>query len=142
MRRVRSEVSSADRARMIAETRRWVVRDLRKGTDPLRNGSPSGAAGRGVAAGLTELLDRFGDRQMEQWSVGDWEGFTLQALWRVCCDGVRDLPAYSAPPTLHVRPVSPVGLVGGHMLAGHACLPPRQRCRPCNDLSAASCLLR
>ena len=103
MRRVRSEVSSAVRARMIAETRRWVVRDLRKGTDPLRNGSPSGAAGPGVTASLTELLDRFGDRQMEHWSVGDWESFTLQALWRVCCDGVRDLPAFSAPPALPVR---------------------------------------
>ncbi len=36
LRRVRSEVSSAVRARLIAETRRWVIRDLRGGTGGAR----------------------------------------------------------------------------------------------------------
>ena len=45
-----------------------------------------------------ELLERFGGRRIESWTDDDWEGFTLQALWRVCCDGVRDLPQFSAQP--------------------------------------------
>ncbi|MFO0952851.1 MAG: DUF2309 domain-containing protein [Isosphaeraceae bacterium] len=100
MHRVRSEVSSAVRARMIAETRRWVMRDIRKGTDPTRNGQ---AHRSGISPSLAALVDRFGDRQIEEWTDDDWEGFTLQALWRVCCDGVRDLPAYSARPPRPLR---------------------------------------
>ena len=57
----------------------------------------------GVPESLSELLDRFGDSRMESWSDRDWEGFTLQALWRVCCDGVRDLPAFTPPPPEPVR---------------------------------------
>src|SRR5208337_1385444 len=32
-----------------------------------------------------------------------WEGLTLQALWRVCCDGVRDIPAFTTPAPLAIR---------------------------------------
>ena len=53
--------------------------------------------------GLSELLDRFGESTIETWSDEDWEGFTLQALWRVCCGGVRDLPTYTAPPSSPIR---------------------------------------
>src|SRR3954453_7389387 len=38
LREVRHEVSAADRARLIAETRRWVIRDLRAFAEPGRNG--------------------------------------------------------------------------------------------------------
>jgi uncharacterized protein YbcC (UPF0753/DUF2309 family) len=109
LQRVRQEVSSAVRARMIAETRRWVIRDLRGGYDPTLNGSGSGNGaprkprGRQVPESLTELLDRFGASAIENWSDDRWESFTLQALWRVCCDGVRDVPAFTAPPPLAVR---------------------------------------
>ncbi len=106
--RVRSEVSSAFRARMIAETRRWVSRDLRSGIDSASTAQGNGTSRRsgereGVPASLTELLGRFGESMMESWSDADWEGFTLQALWRVCCDGVRGLPPYTTPPTPPVR---------------------------------------
>ena len=56
-----------------------------------------------VPASLAELLDRFGESTMENWSDDDWEGFTLQALWRVCCDGVRDLPPFTPPPPAPIR---------------------------------------
>src|SRR5579883_783568 len=104
LRRVRREASSAVRARLIAETRRWVIRDLRGGNEPT-TGSPSrrGKADRGVPDGLADLLDRFGESTIESWSDGDWERFTLQALWRVCCDGVRDLPTFSSPRDAPVR---------------------------------------
>ncbi len=60
-------------------------------------------ASRGPPDGLAELLDRFGESTIENWSDDDWEGFTLQALWRVCCDGVRDLPPFTPPPPPPVR---------------------------------------
>ncbi|QEH33946.1 hypothetical protein OJF2_24780 [Aquisphaera giovannonii] len=105
LRRVRPEVSAADRARLIAETRRWVVRDLRTALEPGRNGeSGPGVPGSFRRPGaLEELLDRFDDSRMEHWSESDWEGFTVQALWRLCCDGVRDLPPFTAPPPEPLR---------------------------------------
>ncbi len=99
LRRVRSEVSSAVRARMIAETRRWVIRDLRAGNGRAIPGSPAEP----VSMSLAQLLTRFGEAPIETWSDDDWEGFTLQALWRLCCDGVRDLPPYTTPPPPPVR---------------------------------------
>ena len=39
LRRIRQDVSAADRARLIAETRRWVIRDLRGFDETSRNGS-------------------------------------------------------------------------------------------------------
>ena len=80
LRRVRREASSAIRARMIAETRRWVMRDLRGGADVSLNGAPKRPHGRPVPASLVELLGRFGESTMESWSEDDWESFTLQ-----CC---------------------------------------------------------
>jgi hypothetical protein len=62
-----------------------------------------GSAKRRVPASLSELLDRFGESTIETWSDDDWEGFTLQALWRICCDGVRDLPAFTPPPSPPIR---------------------------------------
>ena len=95
LRRVRSEVSSAVRARLIAETRRWVIRDLRGGVN--------GSAASRVSGSLAHLFARFGADKIETWTDEDWEGFTLQALWRLCCDGVRDLPPYTKAPPPPVR---------------------------------------
>ncbi len=103
LRRVRPEVSSAVRGRLIAETRRWVMRDLRGGNEPQANGSLARANRRRVPDSLGALLDRFGESAIESWSDDHWERFTLQALWRVCCDGVRDLPMFVAPPPERLR---------------------------------------
>ena len=108
LRKVRKEVSSAARGRLIAETRRWVVRDLRGGSEPSATTTTVGVNGRPdaerpVSAGLVELLSRFGASRIEDWSPEEWEGFTLKALWRVCCDGVRDQPCYAPPPPSAVR---------------------------------------
>ena len=112
LRRVRREVSAADRARMIAETRRWVIRDLRAAPEPRRSGPAVPGEAPGVPESLSELLDRFDDSRMESWSDRDWEGFTLQALWRVCCDGVRDLPAFT--PASPRAGAAPRPAAGGH----------------------------
>ena len=103
LRRIRRDVSAADRARLIAETRRWVIRDLRGFGETSRNGSSEPEGDRRIPDSLAELLFRFGKSKMEYWSDEDWEGLTLQALWRVCCDGVRDIPAFTTPAPLAIR---------------------------------------
>src|SRR5262249_60366156 len=58
LRQIRDDVSAAVRGRLIAETRRWVMRDLRGSHETGRPGpSPAGAKGKG--ADLSGLLKRF-----------------------------------------------------------------------------------
>ncbi|MFO0900546.1 MAG: DUF2309 domain-containing protein [Pirellulales bacterium] len=99
LQRVRREASSVVRDRLIAETRRWVMRELRGGNEDAERASVK----RRAPASLAELIDRYGEHSMETWSEPEWERFTVQALWRVCCDGVRNLPPYSHPPPRPVR---------------------------------------
>ncbi|HEX3870234.1 MAG TPA: DUF2309 domain-containing protein, partial [Pirellulales bacterium] len=40
---------------------------------------------------------------IEQWTDDDWERFTLQSLWRICCQGVRNLPHFTSPPQAPIR---------------------------------------
>ena len=91
-RRIGDGVSAAVRGRLVAETRRWVMRDLR-----------GGEAGRGATAGLSALLERFGESRIEEWGEDVWEAFTLQALWRVCCERIAGVPELSLPPLLPPR---------------------------------------
>ena len=82
-------------------------RDAALGDPRPRGGGNGGAEAaprrRAISDSLAELLDRFGESTIENWTDDDWEGFTLQALWRLCCDGVRDLPPYTQPPPPPVR---------------------------------------
>jgi uncharacterized protein YbcC (UPF0753/DUF2309 family) len=97
LRRFSPATSDAARRKLIGETRRWVMRDLR--------------GGRGVSGGcrvrpewLGELFGRFGESRIESWGEKTWEAFTLEVLWRVCRHGVRDAPDFaprSAPPIRH-----------------------------------------
>jgi uncharacterized protein YbcC (UPF0753/DUF2309 family) len=103
LRRVRSEVSSVVRGRLIAETRRWVMRDLRGGNEAIGSGRKNGKHPRQLPAELDELFDRIGDCSIENWSDADWESFTLQALWRVCLEGVKDVPSFTPPPPVPIR---------------------------------------
>src|SRR5207302_6194928 len=74
--RVRPEASAAVRARLIAETRRWVMRDLRGGGEPGSGRAPETPRDERAPQSLHELLDRFGQSTIENWSDDDWEGFT------------------------------------------------------------------
>jgi uncharacterized protein YbcC (UPF0753/DUF2309 family) len=103
MHKAREEISAADRARLIAETRRWVIRDLRGFAESSRNSLARGGRPSGIPGSLADLLSRFDDSKLETWSEAEWERFTLQALWRVCCEGVRGLPGFTLPPSLPVR---------------------------------------
>jgi uncharacterized protein YbcC (UPF0753/DUF2309 family) len=100
--RVRAEVSSAARQRLIAETRRWVMRDLRGGDEATQNGPARGRARR-IPDSLAPVFERFRESAIEGWTDADWEAFTLQALWRICCAGVTRLPAFTQPPAGLVR---------------------------------------
>jgi uncharacterized protein YbcC (UPF0753/DUF2309 family) len=103
LRRIRDDVSAAVRGRLIAETRRWVMRDLRGGHEAGRR-SPAPAAGaKGKGPDLAGLLEHFRESRIEEWDEGAWEAFTLQALWRVCCDGVAGVPDLALPPLLPLR---------------------------------------
>jgi hypothetical protein len=95
LRRVRADASAAIRVRLVAETRRWAMRDLRSG-----NGTGLHGAGsfKSVPAGLAGLFERFAESHIEDWTDSTWEAFTLHVLWRVCCNGVARVPE-TAPPT-------------------------------------------
>jgi hypothetical protein len=92
LRRVRPEVPAATRARLIAETRRWAMRDLRRGSG--RNGRPPW---------LTEVFSRFREAEIETWPEEVWEAFTLKSLWAICLEGVRGVPHSATPPRVPIR---------------------------------------
>ncbi|HZZ81283.1 MAG TPA: DUF2309 domain-containing protein [Gemmataceae bacterium] len=89
---IRGETSSAVHDRLIAETRRWVMRDLRGGDEANR----AGHADEGLRRQLASVFRRLNEAVIETWNDADWEAFTLQALWRICCDGIRGVPASAA----------------------------------------------
>jgi uncharacterized protein YbcC (UPF0753/DUF2309 family) len=99
LRRVRGDVSAAVRGRLVAETRRWVMRDLRGGHEAGRNDNWASRSANGLAA----LLERFDESRIEAWGDDAWEAFTLQALWRVCCDGLSGVPEFTTPAATPLR---------------------------------------
>jgi uncharacterized protein YbcC (UPF0753/DUF2309 family) len=93
LRRFRSGVSSATQVQMVAETRHWVLRDLRN------IGQEEHGRGRRPAfrfpAFLRSIFDRLDETAIETWSDAQWEEFTLRALWAICCQGVAGLPSFA-----------------------------------------------
>jgi uncharacterized protein YbcC (UPF0753/DUF2309 family) len=103
LRRVRRDVSAAVRGRLIAETRRWVMRDLRGGNESRNGHAAPQRADQRAPTGLAGLLERFGEAGIEEWGDDRWEAFTLQALWRVCCEGLSAVPEVAPPPPMPER---------------------------------------
>jgi len=91
LRRVRPELSAGKRGKLIGETRRWVMRDLR------------GATGSTRPRWLDDVLQRFGESRIEIWPEDTWEAFALEAMWQVCLQGVADVPPTANPPPPRVR---------------------------------------
>ncbi|MFM7151189.1 MAG: DUF2309 domain-containing protein [Gemmataceae bacterium] len=91
LRRVRQGVSAASRGRLLTETRRWALRDLRTRSRPI----PSWAR---------ELLTRFPTSRIETWDESTWESFSLEALWQVCLHGMEMLPRVSRVTEMRARP--------------------------------------
>ncbi|QJW92777.1 DUF2309 domain-containing protein [Frigoriglobus tundricola] len=88
LKKVRPEASADARLMLIAETRRWVMRDLRG-----RNGA--------TPAWARALLARFGEADIENWNEKTWEAFALESLWAVCQQGA----AHAPPPPAEADPV-------------------------------------
>src|SRR5262245_23287701 len=69
LRRISPDTSAAARGKLIAETRRWVMRDLRTRNETHANGT------NGRPTWLTELFAQFDESRIERWDEHDWEAF-------------------------------------------------------------------
>jgi uncharacterized protein YbcC (UPF0753/DUF2309 family) len=102
--RLRSDLTHQVRQNLLADTFRWVVRDI------LNQGSSDGGYHRPGTDDprrrhiLWPLLERFDDRNIDRWSPATWEAFTTQALWRVCEKGLEDIEPPGELPALRIRP--------------------------------------
>ena len=103
LRRLRDDASAAIRQRFIAETRRWAMRDLRGRSEARGQSGRQPGQLPDLMKGLSGLLQRFGEPRIEAWSESTWEAFTLQALWRICCDAISRVPEFVLPPLLPIR---------------------------------------
>ena len=98
--RVRADAPDGTRERLIEETRRWVMRDLRNGHSE-GEAPASGVRDHRSQHLLADLIQRFGMKSIETWSLATWESLALQALWRICREGVHGAAAPAvAPPNL------------------------------------------
>ncbi|MGE0756865.1 MAG: DUF2309 domain-containing protein [Pirellulaceae bacterium] len=99
LRKFREETPPVARRRIIDETRRWVMRDLRNG-----QGSPAsgGSERRGLEV-LTSLVESFQGTSIEQWDDARWESFCLHLVWRLCHHGVHGVRRFVPPAVPKVR---------------------------------------
>jgi uncharacterized protein YbcC (UPF0753/DUF2309 family) len=94
LRRFRTETRSDVRERMIGDTRRWVMRDLRRAAD---------GRDKNIQYATAALFERFDETKIEQWSPATWEAVTLTLLWSVCHAGVHGVRRFAPPVTPPVR---------------------------------------
>jgi uncharacterized protein YbcC (UPF0753/DUF2309 family) len=97
LRKFRSEAPLDVREQMIADTKRWVMRDL------LHNEAANDPGMRGA---VKSLFRRFDSSKIEQWSAATWEAFTLSLLWHTCRAGVHGVRRFAPPPAQPIRPRS------------------------------------
>ncbi|GDY07910.1 UPF0753 protein [Planctomycetia bacterium] len=95
----REDAPPAARTKIIEESKRWVMRDLRDGgDDPDRGSGPHATHDQHLH---DDLIRRFGESSIENWSDETWESFSLRLLWRACrdgtCNGNQASGAASAP---------------------------------------------
>jgi uncharacterized protein YbcC (UPF0753/DUF2309 family) len=102
LRRVRCEVSSAIREQLIAETRHWALRDLRKCGEASEEGAARNRQAR-MASILRGIFQRLNEGAIESWGNKEWEEFTLRTLWGICCQGVANAPLFSPPAPVPIR---------------------------------------
>jgi uncharacterized protein YbcC (UPF0753/DUF2309 family) len=88
------------RQRFVEETRRWVMRDLRNGRQQ-KTGPQTDQQLSHLRQAFSGLIDHHGRSSIDDWTSATWEAFSLQALWRVCREGVHGL---KSPPKAHAPP--------------------------------------
>ncbi len=77
LRTFRDDVAPAVRNRLVVGTRRWLSRTVN------RSEAAAGCVNWDMPP---ELLAGWEKRRTDSWNHGQWEAFTLHALWRVCHD--------------------------------------------------------
>ncbi len=92
--RMRGEVPVASRDRFIEQTCRWLMREAIDGGDP---------SNRHPRQMLADLIAHFGEDSVEQWSAETWESLALQALWRICRQGVQGIDVETSVPPSPTR---------------------------------------
>ena len=97
--KIRADAPSALRDRFLIDTKHWVMRDLRM--NHIRHHEPSTASDHPLP--VTELIDRFGRSSIERWSPATWEAFSLQALWRICRNGIYGVAPSVEPKLIPIR---------------------------------------
>lgn len=91
--RMHQEVPAQTRKRYLSDVRHWVLHDLMGGPSDGSIGQVPSATGLHFPAYLHGLLNEEKGKWPEKWSEARWESFALQALWRVCREGVHGLKA-------------------------------------------------
>jgi uncharacterized protein len=84
LKKVRPEASNEVRLKLIAETRRWIMRDVRGAPDA----APEWVRG---------ALARWTQSEVELWDEADWEAFALELLWAACQDGAKHAKEVPVP---------------------------------------------
>ena len=90
LRHFRTFVHGPTKLRMVAETRHWVMRDLRNG-----NGRGQTETNR-IKQHVSDLFALFGKTTIENWTDAHWESFCLHLLWRICLDGSSSVTSATA----------------------------------------------
>lgn len=102
LRKMRPETPPQQREQFLRETKHWIMRDGRApGKD--RHYRPDASDLRAQTL-LSELIERYGSANMEQWSPATWEACSLEALWRVCLASLEGMPPpqpTNEPPLRH-----------------------------------------
>ncbi|HUR54227.1 MAG TPA: putative inorganic carbon transporter subunit DabA, partial [Gemmataceae bacterium] len=111
LRKVRPGTAAADRAHLIAETRHWVMRDLRV-WDATHQPVPGWVPG---------LFAKFDESAIESWDETTWEAFSLEALYGVCRDGV-ERSAECGMRNAESEPSDPTSAVGSAFRIPHSAL--------------------
>ncbi len=83
----REDAPTTARRKIIDESKRWVMRDLRDGGDDSHRGSGPHATHDQYLH--DDLIRRFGESSIENWSDKTWEAFSLRLLWRACRAGTQ-----------------------------------------------------
>ncbi|MFN0054748.1 MAG: putative inorganic carbon transporter subunit DabA, partial [Planctomycetales bacterium] len=98
LRKIRGDAPPSHRERLLANTRRWIMRDVLGGDQPQ---DPAASPHRHNM--LAGILEQFGVARVESWTAADWESLTLQALWRVCHEGAHGGRPHPAPAHPKIR---------------------------------------
>lgn len=100
LKHMRGETPLAVRERFLEETERWAMRDLRRQSG---NGRSRKRPYRRIEKVVGEILESFGEANIEDWGEATWESFSLQTLWSICLEGMQAVAAPAPPRRMALR---------------------------------------